>query len=58
MTGNELKAAREKAGLKQIELAEKWGLTRLTIIQWEGCGDKPLPKPKIASILVDNLLNG
>ena len=58
MTGNELKKAREQAGLMQKELAYKWGVTRLTILHWEGCGDDPVPKPKIVKILVNDLLNG
>ena len=42
----------------QKELAYKWGVTRLTILHWEGCGDDQVPKPKIVKILVNDLLNG
>lgn len=35
MTGNDLKLARKKAGVSQMELASIWGITRNTLYRWE-----------------------
>lgn len=43
MTPTEIKAAREAAGLTQVELAERIGVTQAAVAQWETGGTKPYP---------------
>ena len=39
--GEKLRAAREAAGLTQVELAEKVGVTQRDISNWERCKREP-----------------
>lgn len=55
MTGNELKQARQSAGLTQQQLGERWGLHRVTVQLWERSKENPVPNPKMVKILVDDL---
>ena len=51
MTGNELRAFRQDMGFRQDQLAELWGLTRVTIGAWEKRGDDLVPQPKLTQIV-------
>lgn len=55
MTGNELRKHRTHLGLNQTKLSEYWGVSRMTVVGWEGCKDKLVPHPKILKILVEDL---
>ena len=35
MTGEEVRAARQKLGLTQVEFAERVGVARNTVVRWE-----------------------
>lgn len=43
MTSDELKAKRKALGLTQAQLAEQFGLHRVTIANWER-GSQPIPE--------------
>ncbi len=43
MTPEELIAYRHKLGISQQTLAERWGISKRTIIRWEK-GEVPIPK--------------
>lgn len=43
MTGNQLRILRQRAGLTQQELADRWGLSRETVTRYE---TDALPIPK------------
>lgn len=55
MTGNDLRKQRNQSNLSQAELAEYWGVTRMTVVSWEGCKNNPVPHPKIMAILLEDL---
>jgi transcriptional regulator with XRE-family HTH domain len=55
MTGNQLRALRERLGWTQQELADYWEIDRVTIGLYEGRGDAELPRSKMFDILGDAL---
>lgn len=56
ITGNELKEVRKSIGLTQEQLAAKWGITRVTVIKYESCGDQNLPNAEIMRVCVNQLI--
>lgn len=43
MTGLEIKAARERAGLTQAQLAARLGVAAVTVFRWESGRSRPQP---------------
>lgn len=49
MTGDELKAWREASGLSQVQAAERFGVSRPTLTNWEA-GRRPVPDDVAAQV--------
>lgn len=54
VTGEELKKARTKLELTQVELGAALGIPSNTIARWER-GEMPIEKPKLLGLAVEHL---
>ena len=55
MNGKKLQELRESLGWSKVELAEYWGLNRMTVSEYENKGDEPISNKGMYRILLRDL---
>lgn len=54
-TGNDVRAMRKRLGWTLQELADHWGLHRMTVVKWEAFRDECTPRPLMVACLLRDL---